>query len=147
MQSFPNEVEFETTGCMEISVSLIQRLVAIFLQQLVSTIYLFIQISGGKIGQVTVTVEVFPTYGKNILSKYLSYLSSDVLSSLQMWLNKPDYCLHSHIHLFQINIKYWWFQIQITFTWLLVQFTEQRPVTLSVSLRTQTGLRCPLFKS
>ena len=28
-----------------------------------------------------VTVEVFPTYGKNVLSKYLSYLSSDVLSS------------------------------------------------------------------
>ena len=30
---------------------------------------------------------------------------------------------------------------------VFVQFTEQRSVTVSVSLRTQTGLHCPLFKS
>ena len=44
----------------------------------------FIILSFFPLCHTSVTVEVFPTYGKNVLSKYLSYLSSNVLSSLQM---------------------------------------------------------------
>ena len=41
-----------------------------------------LKVFGVEVDVRNVTIEVFTTYGKNVLSKYLSYLSSYVLSSL-----------------------------------------------------------------